>query len=413
MNKKFFTSENFTLVISTLILGLLVGLSSVMLSMFLELIEHLFLNFNETVLNPSPISTQPFRRLISVILGGTISGLIWYFLRKHSQGPIAINAALKGKQMPFWPMLIHTFTQIFYVGTGGSVGRELAPREAGAMLASQWDKLLEKTNLTTLSPTNKQLLIASAAGAGFAGVYIAPITGMFFAVEILLKDVSVKNISVSLGMSTIAMLVGATYKGFTPYYAIPTNKFSLTILPIILIIAPLCGFLGGLFRKSFKWAEKKQTHNLNIVWQLPLVSLITGIISMRLPQIMGNGRALAQLAISASSRTMLTLLLIGAILKALVTVFTIKAGAAGGTLTPSISIGAVVGGLITAVSTNSLPQGALIGAVSLLAASQQAPLMALFMIFEVVHLNYSALLPLGLAVSLAIGTSQIVLNYHK
>lgn len=413
MNKKFFNSENFTLLISTIILGILVGTSSVLLSMFLEVVEHFFLSFKESMLNPSPIGTLPLHRLLSVAIGGTVAGMIWYALRKYTQGPVAINAALNGEKMPFFTMLIHTFTQIFYVGTGGSVGRELAPREAGAMLASQWATLMQKTKLPPLSSENKRLLIASAAGAGFAGVYIAPITGMLFAIEILLKDVSLKNVSTSLSMSIIAMLIGASYKGFSPYYFFPDNKFSVTILPIIILIAPICGLLGGLFRKSFKWAEQHQTHNAKIIWQLPLISIITGIIAMTAPQIMGNGRALAQLALNASSSNIINILIISAILKAVVTVLTIKSGAAGGTLTPSISIGAVVGVLITAIFSNNWQQGALIGAVSLLAASQQAPLMALFMIFEVTHLNYSALLPLGLGVSLAIFTSQILINHKK
>lgn len=406
-------SQTIALTLSTIVLGVLVGISSVLLSMFLTLIEYLFLHFNESMLNPSPIGTMPIQRLISVVLGGIIVAVVWYLLRTKTSGPVSINAALKGANMPAIPMIIHVVTQIFYVGTGGSVGRELAPREAGAMIANKWNQFLTKTGFGNLSTQDQQLLIASAAGAGFAGVYIAPITGMLFAVEILLKKVSLRTVVVSLTMSSIAMLVGSLDKGFTPYYFVADTKFSVTILPFVIIMGPIAGILGGLFRRACQWAEKNQTHNQRVLWQLPLISIVTGIIAMYLPAIMGNGRALAQLSISNTGTKLLYLLAIGAVLKAIVTVYSIRSGAAGGTLTPSIAIGAAAGAILCPLFGIDPAQGALLGAVALLAASQQAPLMALFMIIEVTHLGSTAYLPLGLAVALAAAFSRLVLNTKK
>ena len=60
--------------------------------------------------------------------------------------------------------------------------------------------------------------MTAAAGAGFAGIYISPITGMFFSVEVLLKKMTLRTVGVSLTMSTIAMLIGSLVKGFQPYY---------------------------------------------------------------------------------------------------------------------------------------------------------------------------------------------------
>ncbi len=125
---------------------------------------------------------------------------------------------------------------------------------------------------------------------------------------------------------------------------------------------------------------------------------------------MGNGRALAQLAIQSQTSSLIKLILLGAVAKAFVSIFTLKAGGAtGGTLTPSISIGASIGATIGFILSLFIPgisiwQAAILGASALLATSQQAPLMAMFMLFEICHLNYSALLPLGLAVCVAVAT---------
>ena len=130
---------------------------------------------------------------------------------------------------------------------------------------------------------------------------------------------------------------------------------------------------------------------------------------------MGNGRSLAQLAINSEGFLSVSLLLLGALTKMVVTVLTIRFGAAGGTLTPAIAIGAVLGAFIGSFLLYLVPgipmwEVAILGAATLLAASQQAPLMALFMIFEICHLNYAMLLPLGLGVLISIVISRKVLS---
>ncbi|MHA5116084.1 chloride channel protein [Oenococcus oeni] len=416
-NRYFGKEETFVLALSTVVLGLIVGAGSLFLSLFLDLIERIFLKFKETALEPSSIGISPLHRLLSVLISGIIVALVWYVLRNRFKSIIGVKRAVNGDSMPFLATIIDVLTQIFYVGSGGSIGRELAPREAGAAIAQQWQKLIQKWHLTVLSKEDYQLLIAAAAGAGFAGVYIAPLAGSFFCLEILLKKITPRAISVSLVMSVIATLVGSIAKGFGPYYLVKDNNFSFIFLLIILCIAPICGILGAFFHKSVSLAEKKQTKNWHILWQLPLAALATGLIATFFPQIMGNGRALAQMAMNTSTQGLsyMMLLLFGAVAKVTLTLFTIRSGTAGGTLTPSISIGAVTGVLLGSILFfiwPSIPiwQCAVVGAVTFLAAAQQAPLMALFMLIEISHLGYSAFLPLGLGVALSIGVSRVILK---
>lgn len=415
--KKILEKENVVLLFSTLVLGVIVGISSLLLSLFLDGVERVFLSFQESASHPAALAVTPMHRAISVFIGSIIVAIIWWKIRPADRPTTTINQALAGKKMAPFQTIQHVINQIFYVGTGGSVGRELAPREAGSMFAQVWTGFLNKWHIN-LSAEDKKLLIAAAAGAGFAGVYSAPLTGMLFCVEILLKKVTKKTVVVSLIMSSIAMVIGTIVKGFGPYYIVGKQHFSIIFLIAVIFIAPLCGYMGAIFRKTFKWAEKNQTRDKKILWQLPLAGLLTGIVAAFFPQIMGNGRALAQLSIDTVSYKILWLILLGAFLKAIITVVTIKNGAAGGTLTPSISIGAVLGiaiGFILHLFFTSIPirQFAILGACSLLAASQQAPLMALMMIIEICHLNYSAILPLGLGVSLAIIVSKMVLKDVK
>lgn len=358
--------KNLILFLSTLVLGIIVGISSLLLSLLLAEVEQLFLNFQESAANPASLLISPLHRMFSVFLGASVAEFIWWILRTKFKQTVPIAKAISGKNMPAVQTTIHVMTQIFYVATGGSVGRELAPREAGAMLAQRWNYFLKKINFS-LSMSDQKLLIAAAAGAGFAGVYGAPLTGMLFCVEVLLKDVSKKTVAVSLVMSSTSMLIGTIFKGIGPYYLVGKQNFSLKFLLFVIFAAPICGLAGAFFRQAFKWAGYKQTKDKNILWQLPLTGLLMGVIATVFPEIMGNGRALAQLSIDTINHKFLLLLLVGAIIKAVVTVLTIKSGASGGTLTPSISIGAVMGTIFGLMLQNFFPG---LSQCSLLAASQ-------------------------------------------
>lgn len=410
--------ENLTMAISTVVLGVVVGAGSLCLGLFLNVIERLFLSFNENEFHPYSWLVSPTHRLLSVFIGGIIAAIVWWLMRTRMRPTVSLAKGVDGEDMPVWTTIVHVMTQIFYVATGGSVGRELAPRELGAMISQTWQRFLKRVYKVELTEDDRRLLVAAAAGAGFAGVYIAPITGALFCLEILYKKITKRAVMVSLTMSVIAMLMGAILKGFRPYYAVGTGDFTLKSVVLVLVIGPISGLAGAYFRKGFKWAGAKQTRNNNLLWQLPLMGLITGLIAMHYPEIMGNGRALAQTALDNKSASLIWIFLLGALAKALVTTFTLRAGAAGGTLTPSISVGAVIGTAIGFCASLFVPgvsiwQCGVLGASSLLASSQQAPLMALFMLFEVSHLNYSALLPLAIGVSLAMLVSTWVLKPAK
>lgn len=408
-------SENFTLGLSTVVIGVLAGISSGLLSWFLDSVERFALNWQESLHNAVANEVMPSRRLLAVTIGAIIVAVFWYFLRRR-QPLVGVEGALAGKQMPVSGTIMHVLLQIFFVATGGSVGREVAPREAGALIAQQWQQLTQRVGLAALTQSDRQLLIASAAGAGFAGIYISPMTGTLFAIEVLLKQINLKITMVSLSMASIAAFVGGSMKGFNAYYHVGNTAFHSQFVLIILLVAPLSGLVGAWFKKSSGWATTHQTTGVAILWQLPIMGLITGLITMfGMPQIMGNGRALAQTALDSLSVKVLPFLLLAALLKYIVTILTIRAGAAGGFLTPAIGIGSSLGAMIGILLSVVVPgisiwQSALFGAVTLLAASQQAPLMAMFMLFEITHLNATALLPLTIGVGISTLVSRAVLK---
>ena len=260
------TQENTPLAVATVVLGIVVGFSSLILSAILDLTEHYFLNFNETNKIPVNINIFPLHRFVSVLIGGIIATIIWYFLQRHYH-PVSIKNALNGKEMPLRKTFIHVVTQIFFVGTGNSIGRELAPREAGAAIAQEWSRMLNSYRWLHLNDEDKRLLIAAAAGAGFAGVYIAPITGTVFCLEILYRRINARSVSVSLIMSVIATMIGSILKGFEPYYIVGSRDFSLLSVPLAIVLGLILGVTGTWCKQGVKAASSKRATGKNIFWQ--------------------------------------------------------------------------------------------------------------------------------------------------
>lgn len=400
------------LAVATVALGIIVGLSSLLVSVALDLTEKIFLHFQENNLVPVDVMASGAHRFAAVLAGGIIAALIWYLLQRNYH-PVKLSQAVKGQGMPLGKTLIHVYTQIFFVGTGNSIGRELAPREAGAALAQKWASLFQNNRFLGLNAEDRRLMVAAAAGAGFAGVYIAPITGAVFCMELLYKKINARVIAVSLTMSVIATLIGSIVKGYQPYYLVGSKTFQLQALPLVLFLGLVCGFLGTLFKKYIAVAKAHRATKINVLAQLPAISAVTGGIAAVFPQIMGNGRGLAQLAMNTTShgQTVILALLFGLVAKVLVTLFVMKCGGYGGVLTPSIAVGAVIGVFAGMTYTSLVPgvtlaQAAVLGATFFLTAAQQAPLMAMFMLFEVCHLNFSAFLPLALGVAISIALSK-------
>ena len=97
--------------------------------------------------------------------------------------------------------------------------------------------------------------------------------------------------------------------------------------------------------------------------------------------------------------------------KAIVTLLTIRSGASGGVLQPGIALGASGGAVLGILwmqifHTNSIGMYALLGACALLAASQQAPLMAICLVMELADAPINLFVPIGFAVAVSAFTAS-------
>lgn len=451
---------------TTIILGVIIGAGAGLLTLLLYGVEHVMLGYVEGSELPGPFGVPAIRRAISVTIGLTLAGIIWYFLRNKTTKVPSVKKAVAGERMPVWQTLVHVVLQIGIVGSGASIGREVAPRELGAMLAQRFCDLF---HIEGADGIDRRMVVAVAAGAGLGGVYNAPLAGMFFSVEILLVDVTLEKVAFGLGMSAIAAFVAASIKGHHTFYDITAMQPQST--PTLMLFAVLCGaacgVAGAWFRKGSQWAESHQSHDKHILWQMPLAGLVTGLAAIVVPQVMGNGRAAAQLGfstfvpegsaaagasqsassaaaspwnllagggnVSGSASTavnagfqlsqsniamLLGVLALTFIAKALVTLMTICSGASGGVLQPGIALGSTLGAMLGLIwillfPADSVTACALIGAAALLSASQQAPLMAMCLVMELTEAPSAFFMLVGLAVAASSLVSKWMLSRRK
>lgn len=360
------------LVLAACLLGLVSGLTGIFLHFLLELVEGLAFGQSEHQSGFLTDGVPPYRIGISLLIVGLASSLVWYFLQRKGK-LLSIKGQMKEEDarptLHFWKQLLHSSWQIVAVGTGAPIGKEGAPREIGALLAGRLAKGFD------LSLTDRIFLIACGAGAGLAAVYQVPLTSVFFIFETLGIAFSFKRFVLAGVTTYIAFYVAGWVISDHALYKMPVTTWSLQVLWVIPILVLVLTPLAYGFARLTKQATAHRIKDQRIFLTLPLVFLFLAVLAQNLPHLLGNGRMVAQEVINGISwKTALVLF----VLKALVVLLTLWAGAYGGTLTPSFALGMAGAALLTlAFGFEGLSTILLIGAVCFLTVTLNAPFSAI------------------------------------
>ena len=289
--------RRYTVLLAWVVLvGVATGCGAIVLHWVLGVIEIVAFGHDE-MLHPiiTYYSSTP-RRVVALVVVGFCVAATWYVLqsRRWGGGPLAsvesmVRAQSLAERRPgFVRQGVHALVQIVAVGAGSPVGKEVAPRELGALFAGRiadWGHLPEGTRRT---------LVASAAAAGLAADYQVPVAGVVFLFEALGLGLSVKNVLVgvlTVGVATATAHLTISDQATYPVVLVQTCWESLALAVLLgVVLAP-----GALwFRRLLGWAQRGRVTNRGVLWRVPLVFAAVGVVSMVLPEVMGNGRALVQ-----------------------------------------------------------------------------------------------------------------------
>jgi CIC family chloride channel protein len=318
--------------------------------------------------------------------------------------------------------LVKALASALSIGSGGSVGREGPIIQIGSSFGSTVGQLLH------LPPWQKITLIASGAGAGIAATFNTPVGGTLFAVEIMLQEVSVRTlVPVAIATAT-ATYIGRIFFGPHPSFVIPrfeTFFFHLT-QPVVLLayvgLAHIVGVASALFIRSiYAFEDLIQQHvRAGYYIQHMLGMLLVGIAMYLLMlgfghyYIEGVGYSTIQDVLSGA-QSGLGLLLLLFVLKLLATSLTLGSGASGGIFSPSLFLGATVGGAygvllhqIFPTLNVSPPAFAVAGMAGMVGGVTGAAVTAIVMIFEMT-LNYDVIIPMTITVAISYGLRKALL----
>ena len=362
---------NFRLFLAVILQGIVSGLSGIFLHYLLEMVEGLAFGQSEHHSGFMTDGVSSSRIGLSLLIVGLGSSLVWYFLQKGSK-IYSIKAQMKDEtsqyKLHFLRQLFHSILQIIAVGGGAPIGKEAAPREIGTLFAGPIGKIC------SLSKKDQIFLLACGAGAGLAAVYQVPLTSVFFVFETLGIALSIKRF-ILVGLTTyVSTYIAGLVISDQTLYQIPAITWSLKEIWIIPLLLLFLTPLAWLFGRLSKAASSNRIKDKRILLTLPTAFLFLAGLASYFPHLLGNGRMMAQEVLNGSNGKTVFLLFI---LKALVVLITLWAGAYGGTLTPSFALGMAGAALLSMIlGLDSQPTVLLLGSVCFLSVTLRAPISA-------------------------------------
>lgn len=382
--------------------GVGAGIAAAVLTRLLGLVQHLVWPGSDLL--DAAAAAAAWHHILVLLGAGLLTGAGQIVIhRLSSANGIDISEAISlfAGRLPVWRTLSSAVLSVLLVGMGASLGREGAPKQAGAVIAN----LLSDRG--ALSDEQRRLLVACGAGAGMAAAYGVPLGGALFALEVLRGVLALRLVLPALLAAAIATAVSWLALPNAPTYLIPSYPLSVSIVLWALVAGPIAGLVSVAYVRAIAWADRnKPTGWLRVLAPILALGLI-GIVSIPYPQILGNGRDVTQLAFTNQVAPLLLLTLL--VLKPAATLLCLGSGVPGGLFTPSLTLGALLGGLLGyawELIWPGVPPGlfAVIGAGAVLAATTHGPISAVVLMIELTGHDRSFIMPLVLAV----GTATLV-----
>ncbi|HEX8521307.1 MAG TPA: chloride channel protein [Tepidisphaeraceae bacterium] len=345
-------------------------------------------------------------------------------------------------------------TSAITIGSGGSAGAEGPIVHIGAGIASGIGQLFR------MSRQNMPILIGCGSAAGISAIFNAPIGGLLFTLEVILRDFSLRTLTPLVIASVIANFAtqglfrqmekhGLLHEQYTAIFYVPGEAtttyagFDLMHAGHFMLLGIACGLVGVALVRLMRWTEEvfarlkiprlfkpalggAMLGSIGLLYVLILGHVILGrdkfipFEQYEMPAFFGDGYGAVRPMLSAFFYTqlpwmgLLAILLFLCVAKIVGTCLTLGSGGAGGIIAPSLFLGAVTGGAVgllfihTHVAAALPPQAcALVAMGAVLAAVVHAPLAAMLILFEVTRNPY-VVLPGMLTTVVAAAMSQVI-----
>jgi CIC family chloride channel protein len=362
-----------------------------------------------------------------VILVPVVGGLIVTFLvinfapEARGHGVPEVLDAIYYKEGKIRPVVaaIKSLASALSIGTGAAVGREGPIIQIGATLGSSFGQYIR------MAPWQRITLVAAGAGAGIAATFNTPIGGVMFAIELMLPELSARTFLPVALATGAATFIGRLFLGLQPAFVVPSALFMhneqapIQALLLFALLGAIIGLAATAFIRGLVFAEDLFPKIKNPYLRHSVGMLMVGLLMYGLLKFQGHyyvegvGYATIQ-AILKNNLVSIGLLLGLFAAKLFATSVSLGSGASGGIFSPSLFMGATLGGAFGAFVTMIGPVHgidvvtcAIIGMAAMVGGGTGAAMTAVTMIFEMTR-DYDIIMPIIVAVALSIGVRRLL-----
>jgi CIC family chloride channel protein len=374
------------------LIGLVSGLSAVLLKQSVGWFGSLRIQASEWL--PASLVLPAFGLCLGLLCGVIVESLaieatgsgIPQIKGALAQFPIALNLRVA---------IVKLISSILSMSAGLTLGRQGPTVHIGAALAAQL------SHWVPTSPDHRRQMIAAGAGAGLAAGFNAPLAGILFVVEELLRDLS----NLTLGTAILASFIGAVVSRLLGGGSLDlnlqlsqhTSSFSAPEIPFYLVLGVLAGFFGALLNQGLLASlSLYERLNLSLPLKIGLAGMICGCVVALLPSDFRNNSGLRDLLLTGNASWQFTAVAFVAYF--ILTLVSYGSGAPGGLFHPSLVLGAALGYLVGVSEVQVLGVGsptsyALAGMGAFFSAVSKVPITAIVIVFEMTT-NFNLVLPL-------------------
>ena len=410
-----------------IVVGVVTGFGAVLFRALIGLIHNLaFLGSFSTSYDASAFTPAgpwgAFIILVPVIGGVVVTFLVTNFAPEaRGHGVPEVMDAIYYRDGVIRPVVavVKSLASALSIGSGAAVGREGPIIQIGAAIGSSLGQIL------TVAPWQRITLVAAGAGAGIAATFNTPIGGVMFAIELMMPELSARTfLPVALATGT-ATFIGRIFFGLHPAFEIPAvllmsqQPASLIALLLFALLGAFIGLAATGFIRGLSLAETLFERVGNPYLRHAVGMLMIGVLIYALFETAGHyyvegvGYATIQ-AILSGSLALPWLLLLLFVAKLCATSVSLGSGASGGVFSPSLFMGATIGGAFGALVDAVHPVAgvgvttcAMIGMAAMVGGGTGAAMTAVTMIFEMTR-DYDLVMPIIIAVALAIGVRRLL-----
>jgi CIC family chloride channel protein len=333
-------SSELALVVASAAVGVIAALCVTAMTQTAIAMHILIFNLPFDVRLSASDRVSPWAAFGALSLGGLCLGLMesWRRRRKIAGAvdPIEANA-LRGGRMSLRDSFVVSLQTLISNSVGASVGLEAGYAQIGSGLGSFFGQKLR------VRRNDLRLLVAAGAAAAISGSFGAPLTGAFYAFEIVLGSYSIASAgpifaaSIS-GVLTTRLIAGAPYQIATP----PVESLTLPDYLSLLGLAACATGVGIFVMWAAGLSEKALDATPVPIWGRPVIGgVIIAALSVASPQVLGAGHG--ALAMNIATAFPLSALVAVLALKITACLTSLATGFRGGLFFASLFMGALLG----------------------------------------------------------------------